>query len=217
MDTKKYKGCIVVQGPTNPNVLPKIKECWTGYQLIFSTWEGSHPELYDSDDIVVWNKFTDFSGTSNLNRQKITTWNGMALAEKMGWDWALKWRSDMWCYGADLIWHAMDKDSFNILSWNTESGGYIQDYIMGGKPSEVISLFDTELEGPFAEFMLTRKLYESDLHKKTKCFGRVLNDRFCDIGWWKKNIGGHDLWLSTYNGHPHFKFEIPDEKIYVAI
>lgn len=212
-----YKGCIVVQGPTYPEILPKIRKSWEGYQIIFSTWHGSHPELYNSDDLVVWNEPTQFSGTSNLNRQKITTWNGMTLAEKLGWEWALKWRADMWCYGADLIWHSMDMGSLNILSYNTESGGYIQDYIVGGKPSDVISLFDTDLEGPYAEFMLTKRLYESGLHRKTKCFGRVLSTGLCDIGWYNKGFGASDLWLSTYKEHPHFKFEIPEDKTYVSL
>ena len=70
-----YKGCVVIQGQTLPDILPKLKEKWSGYQLIFSTWMGSE-EHYQPDDVVIFSQMPEVVGKSNLNLQKITTWNG---------------------------------------------------------------------------------------------------------------------------------------------
>ena len=97
-----YKGCVVVQGPLDAESLPKIRSAFSGYQLIHSCWEGDDFELLNqfvlnTDDIVVVNEIPTNSGPGNFYLQRKSTIEGMKMAIQMGWNRALKWRSDM-CY-----------------------------------------------------------------------------------------------------------------------
>ena len=205
MEYKKenYKGCIVVQGKTYPEALPIIKEKWNGYLLIFSTWMGDE-QYYTDDDIVLFNEIPDVTGTSNLNLQKITTWNGLALARRMGWEKALKWRSDMYPTHSDSIWRTFSNDDLNFFCWVDWGGGFVTDYFMYGDCEDIIALFDIEpLHDGFPERHLTNRLIELGLLKKSVCMGNKLHSNI-DIFWHKNG-----LWLSSYRENGIYKYEIP--------
>lgn len=205
MEYKKenYKGCIVVQGKTHPDFLPLIKEKWNGYLLIFSTWKGDESH-YTDDDIVLFSEMPDTAGTSNLNLQKITTWNGLALARRMGWEYALKWRSDMYPTNADLLWSTFSNDGLNFLVWTDWNGGYVTDYFMYGSCDDITTLFDIEpTHSGFPEQHITKRLKESGLAENAKCMGNQLSEEN-DICWMKNGI-----MLSSYKGNGVYKYEIP--------
>lgn len=205
MEFKKenYKGCVVVQGKTYPECLPTIKERWHGYCIIFSTWMGDE-QYYNNDDIVIYNEIPKNAGVSNLNLQKITTWNGLALAKKMGWDSALKWRSDMYPNNADFVWDMFSDGVLNFLCWCTTNGGFVTDYFVYGKCDDIISIYNIDrFDVGFPEQHITYKLKELGLDKTAACMGDKLGE-FGDI-YWHKN----ELWLSTYKGIDVYQFEIP--------
>jgi hypothetical protein len=205
MEYKKenYKGCVVVQGKTYPEALPKIKEKWEGYCIIFSTWMGEE-EYYSADDIVLFSEKPESNGTSNLNLQKITTWNGVTLAHKMGWEKVLKWRSDMWPTDADSLWKSFSEDGLNFLCWVNFHGGYVTDYFVYGNYNDIISIYDIENynEG-FPEQHITRRMKELGLDRNVKFMGNQLHSNV-DIFWDKNGI-----WLSSYKEMDIYQYIIP--------
>lgn len=198
-----YKGCVVIQGQTLPDNLAKLKEKWAGYQLVFSTWMGSE-EHYQPDDVVIFSQMPEVNGVSNFNLQKITSWNGLTLAKKMGWDRALKWRSDMWPSDSDSLWNTFDMESLNFFAWHESSGGYVTDYFMEGDIVDVLGLFDVEdVSSHFPEGHVTNRMYELGLDKKARCVGNKFHSN-TDV-FWAKN----DLWLSSYREINGFQYEVP--------
>ena len=88
-----YKGCVVVQGKTNLEVLPKIRKCFEGYQIIYSCWVGDDDSEYLPTDIVIWNEKPEDFGPGNFYLQRKSTIEGMKKGLELGWNRALKWRS----------------------------------------------------------------------------------------------------------------------------
>jgi hypothetical protein len=190
-----FKGCVVVQGPTHAVWIQKVKESWVGYQVIFSTWEGSDKSLYDESDIVIYNPIPSDAGVKNLNLQKISTINGFKLAKELGWTRALKVRGDFSTTTADGLFNLFDRNKLNIHGY---WGSYINDFYMEGEIDDIINLFDVEPHGNFPEWVLTKKLYDSGLNKKTACVVRKLVDGVADIRWDAKGY-----WFSLHN-NPNF-------------
>ena len=207
-----YKGCIVVQGPTSPLALSKIRECWDGYQLIFSTWVNDiNTSLYTKDDIVIYNEYPDSKGVMNLNYQKKTTIAGFELAKSMGWDRAVKWRSDFWTNNADGLYNLFDKNSLNLYAWVNHLEGYITDYFMEGEIDDVITLFDIIPEGPYPEYPLTKQFVTSKLYTKTHFICDGISDTI-NIHWETHNFWFTDAELGTTfhsklpeNSEQHYK------------
>ena len=96
-----YKGCVVVQGKTNLEALPKIRKCFDGYQIIYSCWVDDDSSGYLPTDIIVWNEKPKDFGPGNFYLQRKSTIEGMRKGLELGWERALKWRSDMWCTDSD--------------------------------------------------------------------------------------------------------------------
>jgi len=178
-----YKGCVVVQGPINIEALPKIKECFKGYQLIHSCWEGNDVTHFDDDDIVLINKMPNDSGPGNYLFQRESTLRGLDKAEELGWKRALKWRSDIWCTNADRLWDMFETNKLNLYFWVEHITGYITDFFMEGEISDIKTLFSSEVPTSrytHPEFILTLMLFTSGLYNKTVFMGRKLGTE-CDI------------------------------------
>jgi len=202
-----YKGCIVVQGSPNINYLSRIKETFSGYQLVHSCWEGDDVGMFDNDDIVVVSEKPDDFGNGNFYLQKKSTIEGMKRAKELGWNRALKWRSDMWCRNGDKLFEKFDEYSLNLYYWVEKPNGYIMDFFMEGQCDDIITLFDTELskEGyNYPEFAITNTFFKNGLDKKAKFIGKLIN-RECDIYWPK-----HKLWFSEHKKVNWFKDTLPD-------
>ena len=189
-----YKGCVVVQGPINIEALPKIKECFRGYQLIHSCWEGNDTSLFDETDIVLINKIPNDSGPGNYLFQRENTLKGLDKAEELGWARALKWRSDMWCTNVDGLWDMFESDKLNLYYWVEHISGYITDFFMEGDISDIKTLFSSEVPNyryKHTEFILTLMLFTTDLYRKTVFMGSKLNPN-CDVYWAKRKC-----WFSS--------------------
>jgi hypothetical protein len=189
-----YKGCVVVQGPINIEALPKIKECFRGYQLIHSCWEGNDTSLFDETDIVLINKIPNDSGPGNYLFQRENTLRGLDKAEELGWTRALKWRSDMWCTNVDGLWDMFESDKLNLYYWVEHISGYITDFFMEGDISDIKTLFSSEVPNyryKHTEFILTLMLFTTGLYRKTVFMGSKLNPN-CDVYWAKRKC-----WFSS--------------------
>ena len=66
------KRCIIVQGPAYSNSIAQIRECWKGYDIIYSTWKG-YEGLHTEDEIVIYSEIPHNNGIKNLNYQKVST------------------------------------------------------------------------------------------------------------------------------------------------
>lgn len=101
---------VIVQGAIDSELTPKclksIRKYLKGAQIILSTWEGSNVEGLDFD-ILVENK--DPGGVlmckktklyNNVNRQLVSTQNGLEKAERK---YAIKFRTDFYLMGNDFL------------------------------------------------------------------------------------------------------------------
>lgn len=200
-----YKGCVVVQGASYDFIIPKLRKCWEGYQIIFSTWEGENKSLYFDSDIVVYSPQPKDRGIINFNYQKVSTLAGLEKAKELGWDRVVKWRSDLVCKNADGLFELFNPDSLNLYAWVTIGVGYITDYFMEGEIDDLYKMFDTHCE-EFAEKMVTHKIYDNGFNKKANY---ILNEVTGpnDIYFERK-----DFWLSENIDKPeYFKNSMPDE------
>jgi hypothetical protein len=181
-----YKGCVVVQGPTHQQWLKLVRDSWDGYQIIFSTWENTDRGLYNESDIVIYNPIPSESGTSNLNLQKISTINGFLKAKELGWNRALKVRSDFSTKVADGFFGLFDTNKLNLHAyWN----GYVTDFFMEGEIDDIITLFEVPPTGPYPEWNITNQLYKSGLNTKAICILDRLKCDDADIVWLKTKAG----------------------------
>jgi hypothetical protein len=187
-----FKGCVVVQGQTYPSYVDLVRESWEGYQIIFSTWDNTDKSHYREDDIVIYNPIPDNPGTKNLNLQKISTINGFLKARELGWDRALKSRSDFVTTTADGLFGLFDKTKLNLHGYWS---GYITDFYMEGEIDDVITLFEVDINGQHPEWHLTKKLYESGLNKKSVCIVNKLQIDKADIRWERAQY-----WFSSHIG-----------------
>ena len=196
-----FKGCVVVQGPTYPQWIKMVKESWVGYQVIFSTWENADRSVYDESDIVIYNPIPTNAGVKNLNLQKVSTINGFLKAKELGWDRALKVRGDFSTTTADGLFSLFDKTKLNLHGyWN----GYINDFYMEGEIDDILTLFDVPESGPYPEWNLTKKLYDSGLNKKAYCIVNKLEYNAADIYWQPKQY-----WFSIHTGNGIVTDELP--------
>ena len=187
-----FKGCVVVQGQTYPKYVDFVRRGWDGYQIIFSTWDTTDRTYYKADDIVIYNPIPSDVGTKNLNLQKISTINGFLKAKELGWDRALKARSDFSTTTADGFFELFDKTKLNLHGyWH----GYINDFYMEGEIDDILTLFDVPPGGPYPEWNLTQKLYDSKLNEKSNCIVKKLEFDKADIKW--ERMG---YWFSSHVG-----------------
>ena len=186
------KRCVIVQGPTYGNCLPNIRYAFMNYDVIWSTWRG-YESWYGDDDIVLFTHLPHDSGTKNLNYQKESTLEGLRLAKKLGYDRALKWRSDMWVNNADGLFRTFD-DGYNTFCWVDSNGGYLTDYWMEDSVDNLIQLWDVHPYGEFPEKVITNRIKELGWMDRVNVVINKLNSDN-DIFWNTKH--GEPYWMSV--------------------
>ena len=202
--SSKYKGCVVIQGQIHSDIIQQIKISWEGYQLIFSSWEGSDLQAFSQGDIVILNTLPQHTGVQNLNLQKISTINGLRMAKDLGWNRALKIRSDMWVNDADGVMGIFNPKKLNLYGWHNHLEGYIMDFFMEGECDDIIKLFDVDVDGRYPEYILTKQLYNSGLNKKVHMVCKDVNDS-ANIYWWK-----HNYWMGINSLQPTYTNNLPE-------
>lgn len=182
--------CIVIQGATQPQWLPTIKQGWEGYPVIYSTWEGTNPAYYDESDIVLYNPIPE-AGVRNLNLQRVSSLNGFLKAKEMGFKRVLKWRSDFYCPNPKLFLETFEEDKINFYSWHRDN--YVTDFFIEGDIDEMIELFTLHNwnEVPYPEWAFTQRLFELGLDSKAAFNCKKIFEPN-DIKWFKLNY-----WLSA--------------------
>jgi predicted Rdx family selenoprotein len=192
------KRCIIVQGPTNSNSIAEIRECWKGHDVIYSTWEGNE-HLYMSNEMVIHSKLPPHTGVRNLNYQKVSTIYGLQIAKQLGYQRALKWRSDMWTNNADELLNKFT-DGYNTLAWVDADGGYLTDFWMEDTIDNLLQLWDIEPNGRFPEAVLTKRIEELGWKNRVNLLVEHLTPNL-------------DIFWNTRYG-PYWQHIIKNEKIY---
>jgi hypothetical protein len=200
----EYKGCVVIQGPVHKDILNDIRRGWSGYKLIFSTWPDTNLDDFHSTETVVISEMPENRGVFNFQLQRVSTIAGMKHAQELGWERAIKWRSDMIPKGGESFWNLFDTEYLNFYMWADVSGGYLTDYFMEGKVDEIMAIFDVENEGAFPEWNVTRRVRDLGLWDKLKCIGGFLGGK-ADVKWETKGF-----WLSENINHSVFTSNIPE-------
>lgn len=191
------KRAIVVQGPSS-NV-NELKKAWSGYDVIWSTWDGETNQYIDTDIVLSSPKPQDI-GVGNLNLQKVTTYNGLLKAKELGYDRVFKWRSDMIPTNPKELLDSLSED-INLLFYHhviPDRTDYFVDYVMESDVDTMIKIWSfTDLYATHAEAIITDSINQQD--KRVYLFGGKLN-RDNDIFWLKRNIS-----LKDYKQYPAFE------------
>jgi hypothetical protein len=195
------KRCIVVQGPVEQNSIEQIRQCWKGYDVIYSTWiafEGT----FTNDEIAIYSQLPSTTGTYNMNYQKTSTLAGLELAKKMGYDRALKMRSDMWVKNPKAFFDKFT-DGYNTLFWHEHAGGYLSDYWMEDSVDNLLTLWDVVPEGTHPERVLTDRIMELGWKDRINLLVGELNEDV-DIFWntkygpyWQHNLNKETIYKNN--------------------
>jgi hypothetical protein len=193
------KRCIIVQGPAYSNSIAQIRECWKNYDVIYSTWEGGEG-LYASDEKVIYSKLPHNSGVKNLNYQKVSTLAGLELAKELGYERALKWRSDMWTNNADGLINTFE-DAYNTLCWVDSEGGYLTDFFMEDSIDNLLKVWDIGTSGSFPERIITTRIEELGWINRVNLIADKLTPEL-DI-YWNTRYGPY--WMNVMNNETMYK------------
>lgn len=222
------KIAIIIQGPTKVfseingkliNCYKEQKKYWTNYSsnLIFSTWENEENDF--ENDTIIFNTYPENSGRLHLWYQQKSTMEGLKLAKKMNFEYALKLRSDMVITNPDNFFKILDLDKLNFLAWNTfesypKNPGYFLDFLMFGPIDEMIKLWDIKEDfanGP--EIMLTDSYIKNCSIDINYFLNKLTEDN--DIHWLKKDIKFSFFPLKKnlppQCNHPWYKFSFQKE------
>lgn len=193
------KRCVIVQGPGYSNSIAQIRESWKGWDVIYSTWEG-YEDLYTKDEIVIFTPLPKECGVKNLNYQKVSTLAGLNLAKELGYERALKWRSDMWTNNADGL---MDlfTDGYNTLCWVDSEGGYLTDFFMEDSVDNLIKVWDINPYGSFPERIITNRIEELGWMDRVNLIVSELTPEL-DI-YWNTRYGAY--WMNVVNKEEIYK------------
>lgn len=86
------KFVVVVHG--NIRIDPSIIEnAWKGFNIIWSTWKDQD---ISTENKVIYNEYPSERGVQNLGYQRVSLWNGLLAAKELGYERAIKWRTDQY-------------------------------------------------------------------------------------------------------------------------
>ena len=167
------KFAIIIQGPSS--YLSRQLEAWSYYSdsLIFSTWEG-YEHLYKNEK-VIFNPIPDNCGVVNLNLQVISTQSGLKEAERLGYKYAIKMRSDFIPTNAKMFLERLD-ESITVFLWHLHQEGYYTDYFMSGPIHDLTEIwsFDGTIRCSYPEEAITKSL--KNLGKPINQYKKHIND-----------------------------------------
>lgn len=193
---------IVVQGPSN--YVSHFKRIF-GKNLIFSTWIGEENK-YTNGDVVIFNQTPLDCGPANFNLQKVSTINGLLKAKDLGYDYALKIRSDLIPTNSLNFLKLLENDNLNFLCWYLHEvypkcSGYLIDYLMSGRISTLLKIWEVNIFCRVPEIMITHQ-YISNLSNIDINFFLPFLNGDNDLYWIKNN-----KLLSSYNSDRIFSLD----------
>lgn len=182
----------------------EIKESFSNYNVIFSTWDGEQNK-YNKEDIVIYNDIYTGNNPTSFTFQKICTLNGLFHCKELGYNKILKIRSDLVPTNTDLFIDVLDFNKINLICCHVgdvASGPYFIDYMMASTVEHLINLWTIEdmVSGDFPEKILTRQFNKLQNNPPIKYILNEL-DQNNDLFWIKNNI-----YISQYKENNYFKY-----------
>lgn len=153
------KPIVVIQGPINEYIYRNNLRAWDGWDVVYSTWEGSDVTYFDVDNFIL-NPIPKEAGSYNINLQKTSTLAGLKWGKERGYTHAIKMRSDMWPTNAKYLSELFSWNKLNFLCWHDHNGGYVTDYFMAGPIEDLETLWDVDIYPPHPEWAITQKIKE---------------------------------------------------------
>jgi len=139
--------CIIIQGPSSN--IARQRQCWNGYNYIFSTWTNDAKRNEYYDDNVIFSITPVHAGYKNINLQKISTLNGLHTAKNLGFTHCMKIRSDLYPTNTEKFMEILNHDKLNFISrhcYKVIDGldGYLIDYMQYGPIDMMIRLWEID-------------------------------------------------------------------------
>ena len=170
--TLKNTTAIILQGPVE--YAQEIVNCYSHikHKVIVSTnlIDKDQKEILEDNGFFVKKAPTPTNeGRYNFNNQVATTYNGMVAAKEMGFEYALKLRSDIMIDSVVGFIDKLDRSSVYFPAIHNYAGNtYFCDWILFGTVDFMLNLWNipesTSVEGP--EIQLTKRFYS--LNKSDK-------------------------------------------------
>lgn len=156
------KICILIQGPLNyyHNIIKSYEPYKTN--VIISTNDKSLKALYtlySKNFTIVNTDLAKYPGRANINNQVKTTYEGVKLAEQIGFEYILKIRSDVFIDDIYFLIELLNKKSIYFPAYHNRDGGYLCDYMMFASTKFMIDFWNIPLtnEDCAPEIILTKK------------------------------------------------------------
>jgi hypothetical protein len=206
------KICLIIQGASDYVNILKEKYKNMDIQIIFSTWEGEESK-YNENDIVIFNKIPIERGIQNVMLQQLSTYNGLLKAKEMGFENAIKIRSD--AYFTDLsrfLKNDIDYNKLNFLyflDYHRINGPdknsyykYLCDYIQVSNVDNLLKMWNFKYDiCSYSEQLTTKHVLNTFKKEYISFIGNYLT-KDCDIYWISRKI-----YLSTLD-RKHYKIKI---------
>tara|TARA_B110000967_G_scaffold24288_1_gene22377 strand:+ start:5310 stop:5939 length:630 start_codon:yes stop_codon:yes gene_type:complete len=188
------KTCLIIQGASDYVNILKEKYKNMDIQIIFSTWEGEESK-YNENDIVIFNKMPIERGIQNVILQQLSTYNGLLKAKEMGFENAIKIRSD--AYFTDLSYFLTNEIDYNKLNFlffldyhringpdkNSNYYKYFCDYIQLSNVNNLLKMWNFKYEkSSYSEQLISNHIFNTFKRDDIAFIGNYLTKN-CDIYW----------------------------------
>jgi hypothetical protein len=205
--------CLIIQGPSNNVDIIKQKYKNMNIQIIFSTWEGEESK-YNENDIVIFNKMPIERGIQNVMLQQLSTYNGLLKAKEIGFENAIKIRSD--AYFTDLPQFLTNEIDFNKLNFlffldyhrtdgpdkNGNYYKYLYDFTQVSSIDNLLKMWNFKYDKcSYSEQLTTNHVFNTFIRDNIAFIGNYLT-KDCDIYWISRK-----MYLSTVD-RKYYKIKI---------
>ena len=200
------KVAIVIQGPnTHPS---KIIDCYKSKNnIIFSTLINEDISSIDNQGFtIIQNKIPRVSGKANFNYQVINTLNGLKKAKSLGYNYALKIRSDITIKEIDKLLDILikSKDVIYFSAYHNWDGGYLCEHMNFGHVDNLINLWDIPVSDSedAPEIQLTKNFNKCFKHIGVKYIFPLLYE-YNILSFWEKR----NFYLNEYENDKLFVYD----------
>lgn len=204
----KDKILIIIQGPLGYEQI--INPYFKDFNILYSTWKGQEYKGKNLKNInVIYNDLPKEGGNRNLIFQQNSTLLGIKKGIEMGFEYCIKWRSDMIPTNIDLLIKDIDFNKLNILfrvnyinyyfQFIRKKTNYYCDYIQMGNIKDLYTIWDFDnYNCAFPEEIISKNINKIFNKSSIEFIGRKL-DYKNDIYWLKRN-----LYLSSYKNYEQY-------------
>jgi hypothetical protein len=199
--------CIVVQGPID--YIENIVETYEKFKnnVIISTNQiqpHNLQYLYDKGFKVIINELSVNPGRANFNNQVKNTYEGIKMANKLGFNYVFKIRSDIFIDDLSELINSLNQNTVYFSAYHNYDGGYLCEHMLFGSAEFMLKLWDIPVSNSTLppETQLTKKYDEiSDGCKIDFLFPILYNHNI--KAYWSK----YGMFLNEYKNDKLFSYE----------